>query len=83
MKVVIQFGGKKNDPGEEYEQWCHVFIGEDRIAQGGNLSECPEDANLGRDLKFVYGIPDALRLAYEAGKAGEPFDLVEQEDVEL
>ena len=32
-----------------------------------DLTECPEDATLFRDLDFVYEIPDLLRMAYEAG----------------
>lgn len=39
----------------------------------GCLSECPEDASLERDLRFVYGIVPALKKAWEAGKRGEEF----------
>ncbi|QDX93608.1 hypothetical protein EEL30_15660 [Brevibacillus laterosporus] len=47
------------------------------------LYDCPEDATLERDLNFVYNIPDLMRQAYEAGKNGEPFEVVEvDEEVE-
>lgn len=39
---------------------------------------CPEDANLYRDLNFVYDIADWLKTAYEAGKKGESFESVEE-----
>lgn len=39
---------------------------------------CPEDANLYRDLNFVYYIADWLKAAYEAGKNGEDFESVEE-----
>lgn len=39
----------------------------------GSLSECPEDATLGRDLNFVYSIPTMMREAYKAGLRGDKF----------
>ncbi|SCV23819.1 Uncharacterized protein BCRIVMBC845_06416 [Bacillus cereus] len=49
----------------------------------GNLGECPEDANLERDLNFVYSIPDMMEAAYEAGKRGDKFvEVHEHEDEE-
>jgi hypothetical protein len=47
----------------------------------GSLSECPEDASLGRDLSFAYDVVDLMREAYEAGLRGDKF-IVEQEDEE-
>ena len=35
----------------------------------------PEDAVLYRDLSCVYSIPDMLKEAYEAGKAGEEYSI--------
>jgi hypothetical protein len=35
----------------------------------------PEDATLARDFNDCYSIPDLLKLAYEAGKRGEDFEL--------
>lgn len=39
------------------------------------LCECPEDAIIGRDLISCTEIADAMKFAYEAGKAGEPFEI--------
>lgn len=46
----------------------------------GSLSECPEDANLVRDLAFTRDIPGLLKMAYEAGRSGEAFELVERQE---
>lgn len=48
----------------------------------GAFNFCPEDANLERDLNFVYEIPEMLRKAYEAGKNGEDFVIEEEEEAE-
>ncbi len=77
MKVRIEFSGDKYDPGDEYQERCEVKVDGNIVAMGANLSDCPEDANLGRDLAFVYNIPDTLRKAYQAGVAGEPFEIKE------
>ena len=39
------------------------------------LSDCPEDATFSRDLSDCNGIPEMLRKAYYAGKAGEEFSV--------
>lgn len=35
----------------------------------------PEDNTLGRNFNDVYSIPDLLKIAYEAGKNGEEWEL--------
>ena len=42
----------------------------------------PEDMYLFRDLSDAYSLYDLVKLAYEAGKAGEPFEyeLIEERD---
>lgn len=39
----------------------------------------PEDANLGRDFNDCFNIVRAMKLAWQAGKDGEGFDVVERE----
>ncbi len=77
MKVRIEFSGEKYDPGDEYQHRCEITVDGKFVAIGANLSECPEDANLGRDLGFVYDIPEVLRCAHQAGQRGEPFEIKE------
>lgn len=77
MKVIISFSGEKNDPGDEYQERCEVTVDGKIVASGANFSECPEDANLGRDLRFIYELPQILQIAYEAGRRGESFVIEE------
>ena len=39
------------------------------------LFDCPEDARLGRSLTGACQISEWMKMAYEAGKAGEPFEI--------
>ncbi len=73
MTVTISFSGRKNDPGDKYQERCEVKVDGKVVAFGANFSECPEDANLGRDLRFVYGLPEVLRAAHASGRRGESF----------
>lgn len=77
MKVTISFSGEKNDPGDEYQERCRVMVDGKLVASGANFSDCPEDANLGRDLRFVYGLPQVLANAHDAGLRGESFAIEE------
>ena len=38
----------------------------------------PEDNCLARDLHDAYSISELLEIAYEAGKAGEPLELLQE-----
>ena len=39
----------------------------------------PEDSNLGRDFSGCYDIVKLMKMAYDAGKAGEEFEVEEVE----
>jgi len=82
MKVQIRFSGDKYHAGDEYQASCEVDVDGVTIARGMNLSECPEDANLGRDFNFVYELPKVLRKAHQAGLNGEAFEIEEVENAE-
>lgn len=76
--VTISFSGDPREPGDEYEAQCWVEAGGESVGSGSNMSDCPEDANLGRDLGFVYDLPKRLKEAHQAGLGGRPFELVEK-----
>jgi hypothetical protein len=80
VKVTVQYSGRRHDPGDEYQNRCVVLLDGVEIASGSNFSECPEDANLGRGLKFVYRLPEVLRQVHAAGQAGDRFELEEIEN---
>lgn len=80
MKIVEK---SLTETALEAADWMDIYIievnGEEKISVN-DYGE-PEDNSLGRDLNFVYGIVDLMRLAFEAGKAGEEF-VVEQQKIE-
>ena len=39
----------------------------------------PEDNNLSRNFNGIYNIPKLMKLAYEAGKNGEEFNVIEEQ----
>lgn len=47
-----------------------------------SLSECPEDAIIGRDLVDGNDIISCMKIAYEAGKRGEDVDIIYSKDTE-
>lgn len=77
MKVETFCTGEMYEPGDEADEACWIRVDGQQIAQASNFSECPEDANLRRDLAFVYALPQALLAAYRAGERGEGFEHVE------
>jgi hypothetical protein len=52
-----------------------VKIDGKRVFGINELCECPEDATFERDLSDCNNIPELLKRAYEAGKAGDFFEI--------
>ena len=65
---------EQNDFRNEY---TIVVNGKTRI-NVGDYGE-PEDNSLGRDLDFVYDIVKLMKDAYNAGKNGENFNVIQKE----
>lgn len=59
-------------PNSNYDEasFAVVVDGDVMVKAGGGE---PEDNTIYRDLNFVFDIPDMLRAAYDAGRAGEYF----------
>lgn len=71
MKVELQISVNYNDMER------HTLLIDDKeVEYITDLSECPEDAHIGRDLVDGNDIIRYMKLAYEAGKAGEPLDII-------
>jgi len=64
------------------EARIEFYVNDSHQFSCGSLSECPEDATLGRDLDFVYDIKDLMKDAWEAGKAGRPFIFLSEDEDE-
>lgn len=75
MKIEI-----KSWEDSDYLTHQHMYIDDDLMHGVHPLSECPEDAIVGRDLTSCGEIVELMRLAYEAGKNGEEFSI---ENIEL
>ena len=70
MKIEIEHEkGDKWGEGEYYE----ITVDGERFVSAGNCE--PEDANLGRDLNFVFQIVPMMTKAWEAGKNDEEFEI--------
>lgn len=70
--------------GRNYDGYETLSIEVDgrSVANVYPLYECPEDALLERDLSFAYDIPELMHAAYEAGRRGEPFNIIEVDESE-
>ena len=77
MEVKVTYGTNYDDMAT-----LEIDVNGRNAVSVGPLNECPEDAYLERDLGFAYDIPDLMRMAYEAGKAGEEFTVIELDESE-
>lgn len=60
------FGGYNDDVLVEFDKY---------IISIGNMADCPEDANLSRDLRFVLKIPEMLKKANQMGLEGKELEI--------
>lgn len=72
MKITI-YTGNNYDDLETQVMNIETNVGEHSGFSVYPLCECPEDAIIGRDLISCNEIAEAMKIAYEAGKAGEDF----------
>lgn len=69
MKIVIKSFDEKCLEDRDYRDAYEIKIDGKGVFSVWDGE--PEDANLARDFCDVYSIPDLMRKAWEAGKAGE------------
>jgi hypothetical protein len=72
MKVTIE--SRKEELFEEYDYRDYLKIKFDGKVVFNVRDGEPEDSNLGRDFNDCWKISELLKLAYDAGKRGEPLD---------
>lgn len=77
MRVVVI---KEQDEFGEYES-LEIVI-DDNTKFSVCHTDSPEDNVLYRNFSDCYDIPDLLRKAYNAGKNGEDFEVVYEEEDE-
>ncbi len=74
--IIKEIGlSEKGLKDNDYKDMLQIYINDKRQF---NFHEGePEDATLGRDFNDVYNIVFAMKKAYEAGVAGESFEIEE------
>jgi len=77
MEVKLTYGTTYDDMAT-----LQIDVNGRNVISVSPLIECPEDFYLESDLGFAYDIPDLMRMAYEAGKAGEEFTVIELDESE-
>lgn len=77
MKITIITG-----QNSDYCEWQKMKIDGKSACSVYPLYDCPEDAIIGRDLISCTQIAEYMRMAYEAGKNGEVFEIEEAQDNE-
>lgn len=73
MKVTVLSLTDESIKRREYKDVLTIEIDGKRVFEVYDGES--EDANLMRDFNDCFKIPDLLRSAYEAGKAGEDFSV--------
>ena len=81
MKITERLSDFDEDL-DDFRTWEMVVENEGYVINDlcvTEMTDCPEDATLNRDLGFVYEIRPLLKLAYQMGKRGEEikFDYIE------
>jgi hypothetical protein len=71
MKIVLKVSVDKTD----YTETHKLIIDEKEYEYIYSLSECPEDAIIGRDLIDGGDIIKYIKMGFEAAKAGEELDI--------
>jgi hypothetical protein len=75
MNIIVKRGGN------EWGSSLAIEINGQEEFHVSDSFDSPEDNTLGRSFSNCYNIPSLMKMAYEAGKAGEPI-VVETVDVE-
>jgi len=82
MKLIITRGTQKWTDFVWEEMDIQISDKKTQTISVYPLSECPEDAIIGRDLISCGEIANLMKIAYEAGKNGEELEIEELEDDE-
>lgn len=73
MNVVVIHRSEKEVEECDYRNAMEIEV--DNITVFRAYDGEPEDSNLGRDFNDCYDVPKLMKMAYEAGKRGEAFNL--------
>lgn len=81
--MKIEFITRTDDRIEDLDGRDSIEIKIDGVRKFVVRDGEPEDATLSRDFKHCYSIPNLMRLAFDAGRRGDYFEVeyIEREDV--
>lgn len=77
MKVLVITRSEEEVERCDYRDAYEIKINGKRVFKARDGE--PEDNSLGRDFSDIYNIPDLMKIAYEAGKNGEEFEIEYEE----
>lgn len=77
MKVKIIQGTNSDEAMHD-----KLYINDKEVLSAYPLYECPEDASLERDMISCDDVESFMKIAYDAGKAGEPYECVYENEEE-
>lgn len=81
MKIVITNRTEEEIERCDYRDAVEIKIDGRRVFSVRD--DEPEDSNLSRSFSDVYKIGDLLQMAYNAGKNGEDFELINEESEDI
>lgn len=77
MKIIERSFTKEKLEERDYSDFYSLTVNDKETIFARDYGE-PEDNSLKRDLNFVYRIVGLMRMAYEAGKSGEEFEVTKE-----
>lgn len=75
MEVTIKSLSESQIEENDYQDRVDIEVNGKRVVSFSDGE--PEDNTLGRNFRGVYNIPDLMKQANEAGRAGEEFTIKE------
>ena len=79
MEIRVLSFSKEQLEARDYSNGIEIYINEKKVFDAFDGE--PEDSNLSRDFSDCWGVPDLLKLAYDAGINGEEF-IISYGDIE-
>ena len=77
MKIVTKTLSAEDYKENYFHNEYEIHVDDKKEISANDYGE-PEDNSLNRDLNFVYNIVPLMKRAYEAGKAGERLEILEE-----
>ena len=77
MDVKVLSRSEESLEDYDYHEAMEIHVNDKKVFSVSDGE--PEDSNLSRDFSSCWNIPTIMKMAYEAGKNGEEFNLIEED----